>query len=50
MVDRAQAGLPANLAKDVQSLFWEVDASTLDVSAHREYILGRVLEYGTTRV
>jgi hypothetical protein len=48
VVDRAQAGLPANLAKDVQSLFWEVDASTLDVSAHREYILGRVLEYGTT--
>jgi hypothetical protein len=39
--------LPATLAKDARSLFWEVDARSLDVQAHRTYILGRVLEYGT---
>lgn len=42
-----QSGLPPSFAEDLRSLFWEIDPGTLDLSAHREYILGRVLEYGT---
>jgi len=42
-----QPGLPANLAKEVKSLFWEVEISAVDVSAHWEYVLERILEYGT---
>jgi hypothetical protein len=39
--------LPASLAEENRSLFWDTDAAGLDVFAHWEYILGRVLEYGT---
>ncbi len=42
-----QSGLPPSLAKDARCLFWEIDPNTLDLSAHREYILGRILEHGT---
>lgn len=39
--------LPAALARETRSLFWDIDARSLDVQANRAYILGRVLEYGT---
>jgi hypothetical protein len=42
------SALPASLAKDARSLFWEIDARDLDVQANWKYILGRVLEYGTS--
>ena len=41
-------GLPEGLTKDAASLFWDVDAGALDIQAHGEYILGRILEFGTT--
>lgn len=28
-------------------LFWEVDASRIDLEAHADYVLARVLEHGT---
>lgn len=43
----AKPGLPDCLHKDAASLFWEVDPDTVDIHAHCEYILGRVLELGT---
>ena len=44
----ARPGLADSLPKDVASLFWDVDREALDVRAHWEYILGRILELGTT--
>lgn len=47
MATGARPGLPDDLGEAARSLFWDTDASNLDVSAHWQYILGRVLEYGT---
>jgi hypothetical protein len=47
-VNGAKPGLPDSLPKDFASLFWDVDAGVLDIHAHWQYILGRILELGTT--
>ncbi|HSB67802.1 MAG TPA: hypothetical protein VLT62_00515 [Candidatus Methylomirabilis sp.] len=48
MATGARSDPSASLVEVARTLFWDTEPSTLNVSAHWEYILGRILEYGTT--
>ncbi len=37
----------AKVPKQFREVFWEVDAEKLDTEAYPEYIMERILEYGT---
>jgi hypothetical protein len=40
------ASSSANLPEILQPLFWDTDASAIDPSRHRDFILGRILSVG----
>ena len=36
----------SSVPQDLRWLFWDTDASTVDLERHRKYVIERVLEFG----